>query len=359
MDRFIKIESEKNTGLKPLFQEQLEILRGYIKENKNVFVVGHPGIGKTTFVKTALSDTKNYELDADSIKFYNLVENSDTNIFIDDYDFDTYSLKKLVDDASEGKKKSNGAFIVISDKFVLYPNFETIVLEKHSPETLLSLVDDKDRWKYEESAWMADGNINFFFNYGQFKFQKDMFKTTKEYVNDILCSEERVVIKDILQEHGSFWDTIHENYLDSKDCNAPKIIDALSLASLYDILIYDGDWGAMKFFVNEVLRIPKYYMGEPLDPNKIRPGSCWSKTGNHKMRKQRVRNILIKGPIAMHQDHLYLIRHHASNGNFDVLKTYNINANDFDIINHLAVGNKLKPKEVNFIKKTLRETPNE
>jgi len=356
MDRFIKIESEKNTDLKPLFQEQLQLLRRYIQENKNIVVVGSSGVGKTTLVKTALSDTKHYEIDIDSIKFYNLVENSSTHIFIDDYDLDSYSLKKLVEDASEGKNKSKGSFIVITDKFMLYPNFETILLEKHSPETLLTLVDEKERSKYEEAAWMACGNINFFFNYRLFKFQKDMFKSTKEYVNDILCSKERIVIKDTLHEHGSFWDIIHENYLDSDGCNFQKIMNSLSFACVYDTLIYDGDWGAMKFFVNEVLRIPKYYMGEPLDPNTIRPGSCWSKTGNHKMRKQRIRSMLMKGPVGMHQEHLYLLRQYASKGNYSILNTYNINATDFDIINHLSIVNKLKPKDVNAIKKTLRET---
>ena len=355
MDRFIKIETEKNTGLKPLFEDQLEILRNYIKENKNVFITGHPGIGKTTFVKRALEGTKFYELDADTIKFYNLVENSGTHIFIDDYDFDSYALKKMVDDASECKSKRSGSFIVISDKFIVYPNFANITLDKHSPETLLSLIDENDRHRYEESAWMADGNINFFMNYGMFKFQKDMFKTTKEYVNDILCSKSYAHIKDTLHEHGSFWDTIHENYLDSKGCVAEKIMNSLSAASLYDCMIYEGDWGSMKFFVNEVLRVPKLYMGDPLDPATIRPGSCWSKNGNHKMRMQRVRNILRTGCIGMHQDHLYLLRTHASKGNFDILREYNITANDFDIMNHLCVGNKLKPKDVNAIKKTLRE----
>lgn len=353
MDRFIKISSEKKTPEKPLHKKYRDQLSVLIKEKKNVFVSGSSGVGKTTLVRDVLECTKYTEIDVYTLKFYNLLENSVSHIFIDDYDFEISSFKKIIEEISEGHKKNDGAFIVVCEKYYLYPNFENLVIEKPTVSELLSIMPLEHRNRYIDAAIRANGNINNFLIYKDFPDSKDVFKTTKEYVSDVLCDLRNFKISDTLQEHGSFWDIIHENYLDSPDSNHVQIINALSIAEHYDTCIYDGDWGAMKFFVNEVIRFTRYYLNTPLDRDKIRPGSCWSKNGNYKMRRQKVANIISKGPVNMSRDSLYLLQKYAARGDIDRLVEYNIVASDFDIINHLCLKNKLKARDVSNIKKAL------
>ena len=110
----------------------------------------------------------------------------------------------------------------------------------------------------------------------------------------------------------------------------------------------------MKFFVNEVVSIPKFYFGKPLEKDKTRPGSSWSKEGNQKMRRRKISEIIQKSPIRMHKDHLHLLKIYAKEGNIDLLKSYKITPQDFDIINHICIQNKLKQRDVNNIKKWLK-----
>lgn len=57
----------------------------------------------------------------------------------------------------------------------------------------------------------------------------------------------------------------------------------------------------------------------------------------------------------MHKEHLQLLNMYAKERNIDMLKSYNISAEDYDIVNHLSIQNKLKQKDVNNIKKCLKK----
>jgi hypothetical protein len=335
-----------------LHSSEREKLEQLVKENKNVFVSGAPGVGKTHLIKSVLEGTKYFDLDSHTTRFYYLCRDGVSHIFIDNYE-DDISFKKIVDEVSEGHRKTNGAFIVESQKFHLFPNFENITLNKLSVEELLSLTDKtKD---YTDIATKCDGNIRDFMTYKDFlQYEKDKFFTTKEYITDVLCGLHKINTRDVLQEHGNFWSTIHENYLESDGCVMNKVMNSLSFADSYDNSIYDGNWDSMKFFVNEVVSIPKFYFGKGLEKDKIRPGSSWSKAGNQKMRRRKIAEILQKGPPAMHKEHLHVLKLYAQNGNIDILKEYNITPQDFDIINHICIQNKLKQRDVNNIKKCLR-----
>ena len=353
MERFIKIHAEKKSTESHLHPRARERLAEYISQGKNVFLSGPPGCGKTTLVNNVIQDTKCLELDIHTIKYYTLFNDGYSHIFIDDFE-DENVFRKIVDEVSEGHKKTSGSFIVACSKFYIFPNFENITVEKPTVDEMLSLIDEDDRDKFYTLAMKANGNIHNFIMYMEYPDEKDQFFSTKEYVADILCNLNEINVKSTLHEHGSFWDMIHENYLDSEDSNHEQIINALSLATYYDCLIYEGDWDAMKFFVNEVVSFPKFYLGKPLDKNTIRPGSCWSKQGNNKMRVKKVSDILLKGPYGMHKDNLHLLKLYAQSGNIDILRAYNITAQDFDIVNHLCIKNKLKQRDVNNIKKQLR-----
>jgi hypothetical protein len=355
MDRFIKIHSENISGKKSMHTKEEETLRKLVGENKNIFISGPSGVGKTNLVKNVLNGTKYFELDSQTLRFYYLCGTGISHIFIDNYE-DDIAFKKIIDEISEGIKKTNGAVIVESQKFHLIPNFENIILQKPSVEQLLDLLDEGDDLELNrENAVRCDGNVREFMMYKNIPITTDKFFTTKGYITDILCSLDSIKVKDTLQEHGSFWDAIHENYLDSEGCNYVEIMNSLSLAEAHDMMIYEGNWESMRYFVNDVVSYPKFYMGSSLDPDKIRPGSCWSKRGNQRMRLRKVMQILKKGPECMHKEHLHLLKIYAQKGNIDILKQYNITAQDFDIVNHICVQNKLKQSDVNNIKKCLRK----
>jgi len=154
-----------------LHSSEREKLEQLVKENKNVFVSGAPGVGKTHLIKSVLEGTKYFDLDSHTTRFYYLCRDGVSHIFIDNYE-DDISFKKIVDEVSEGHRKTNGAFIVESQKFHLFPNFENITLNKLSVEELLSLTDKtKD---YTDIATKCDGNIRDFMTYKDFlQYEKD------------------------------------------------------------------------------------------------------------------------------------------------------------------------------------------
>jgi hypothetical protein len=123
--------------------------------------------------------------------------------------------------------------------------------------------------------------------------------------------------------------------------------------------MYKGDWNCMPFYVTCGMAIPKLNMGEPIPVDKIQPGSIWTKYGNFKMRQNRLRSIQSRHATKLGVEELGLLRQYAIAGDIDTLIEYKLEPLDFDIMNHLAVGNKLKPTEVTKVKKKMRTLLNE
>jgi hypothetical protein len=183
----------------------------------------------------------------------------------------------------------------------------------------------------------------------------DNFKTPKEFINDVLSDPNPIEIRDSIPEHGHMWDIFQENYIDSKGVDVLSCTDSFSFADVFDTHIYQmGNWHLMPYFVLFALTIPKSVLGEPLDRNKIRPGSCWTKLGNYKMRKQKFSEIRRKSRMGLGVEELCLLKKYAEKGDLEPLLHYKITPQDFDVINHLAVGNGLKSKDVTRVKKALK-----
>ena len=53
-------------------------------------------------------------------------------------------------------------------------------------------------------------------------------------------------------------------------------------------------------------------------------------------------------------EELGLLKKYAENGDLDLLLEYKITPQDFDVMNHLAVGNGLKSRDVTRVKKALK-----
>jgi len=73
------------------------------------------------------------------------------------------------------------------------------------------------------------------------------------------------------------------------------------------------------------------------------------------MRQQKIRNIQIQSSSKFNHQEFMLFRMYAQIGNVSKFKEYNLTPQDFDVMNHLAIQNKLKQREVTKIKKLIKE----
>ncbi len=286
-------------------------------------------------------------------------ENIQIKLMKDDgYDPSVYGHKQIVDRVSEDKERvTKGSVIVTSTSIHIIPNFELILIPRRSPDAIASLVCDNPR--AQMASEKCKGNIRDFFDYLNFSDEKDVFKSSKDIIVDILCHTGSFDVSSAVHEHGHIVDVVHGNYTLSKNANHSAIINSLSLADVYDTIMYKGDWELMPYYINSGMAIPKQYMGDPLKSTHIQPGSTWTKYGNYKMRYNKLRSIQTRHANRIGLEELCVIRQYAIAGNFEPLINYKLTPNDFDVMNHLAVGNKLKAAEVTKVKKKLRTMINE
>ena len=355
MDSFIKIiEQKKDEPVDTLHTKQIELLKMYIQEKKNVFICGASGVGKTFVLKSVLNDYNSVEVERDHLKskslFLTFIKTSSKHTYIDDYDSD---FKSLIEKVSDGDRVSRGAFVVTSTNMCMFPNFETIFIPKHKPDKLLTLTGFSEG--AENAAIRCNGNIRDFFTYLDGYDDKDVFKTPKDYIKDVLSDPTPVGIPRSIHEHGHVWDIFQENYLDSRGVNIVPTVNAFSEADTYDTQMYtNGDWNLMPYFTLNALVIPKLNQGKSLDRDTIRPGSCWTKYGNFKMRNQKYKEIQKRNGHNLCIEDLCLIKKYAENGDLQPMLKYGLTPQDFDVMNHLAVGSKLKQRDVSRVKKALK-----
>ncbi|MAT63612.1 MAG: hypothetical protein CL881_07410 [Dehalococcoidia bacterium] len=356
MDSFIKIvEQKKDPVVTTIHTKQIDLIRRYIRERKNVFICGPPGVGKSYILKAVLQGLNHVELQTEHLKskspFLQFIRPSTKHVFIEDYD---PVFKPIIEKISDGDRISRGCLLVTTTNMCMYPNFETVFVPKHKPEVLMKLTDERGS-KVEHAAVRANGNIRNFFTYLEGYDEMDDFQTPKEFIAEVLSDSGPIQIFDSISEHGHIWDIFQENYLDSKDVDIIKTSRSFSDADMYDTKMYShGEWILMPYFVLHALTIPKASLGEPLVKDKIRPGSCWTKFGNYKMRKQKFEEIKKKSRTGLGVEELCLLKKYAENGNLKPLLEYSISSQDFDVINHLAVGNGLKSRDVMKVKKALK-----
>ena len=356
MDSFIKIiEQKKEEPVDTLHTKQIDLLKKFIRERKNVFICGASGVGKSYVLNAVLNESNSLEIQKEHLKskslFLTFIKNAAKHTFIEDYDSD---FKSVVERVSDGERLTRGSLVVTSINMCFFPNFETVFIPKHKPEKLLTLTEDRTRGA-EEAAIRCNGNIRDFFVYLDGSDEKDTFKTPKEYIYDVLSDPSPIGIPNSIHEHGHIWDIFQENYLDSKDVDIVKAADSFSVADIYDCEMYStGEWHLMPYFILNAIVIPKSVLGKPLVKDKIRPGSCWTKYGNYKMRSQKYREIQKRSTYNLSIEDLCVLKKYAENGDIKPMMEYGLTAQDFDVMNHLAVGNKLKQRDVTRVKKALK-----
>jgi len=358
MDSFIKVIRQKNIEKKTvhtIHTKQIELVRKYILENKNVFICGPIGTGKSFILKAALEGKNFVELQTDHLKskslFLPFIKPSTQHVFIDDYE---PAFKSTIEQVSDGDKLTRGCLLVTSTSMCMFPNFETVFISRHKPDVLLTLTDKRGS-EAHGAAIRSEGNIRNFLSYLDGYDVMDNFQTPKEFISEFLSGTGPLEIRDSIAEHGHMWDIFQENYVDSRGVDLVKASQSFSDADYYDSHIYSsGNWHLMPYFVLHALTIPKTAIGEPLEKDKLRPGSCWTKQGNYKMRKQKFNEIYKKSRTGLGVGELCLLKNYAEKGDISKLVHYKITPQDFDVINHIAVGNGLKQKDVTRVKKALK-----
>jgi hypothetical protein len=356
MDSFIKIvEQKKEPPVATLHTQQIELLKKYLRERKNVFICGATGVGKTYILESVLNESNSIEIQKEHTKskspFLTFIKGAAKHAFIEDYDSE---FKSLVERVSDGERLTRGSLVVTSLNMCMFPNFETVFVPKHKPDKILMLTEDRSR-EAEDAAIRCGGNIRDFFTYLEGYDEKDVFKTPKEFIADVLTDPNFTKIPDKIHEHGHIWDIFQENYLDSKGINYKRASQAFSEADIYDDQMYSsGDWNLMPYFVLNALAIPKCSLGTPLVKDNIRPGSCWTKYGNYRMRVQKFRDIQKRCGTQLGIEDLCLLKKYAENGDIEPMMQYGLTPQDFDVMNHLAVGSKLKQRDVTRVKKALK-----
>jgi len=356
MDSFIKIvEQKKDPVVTTIHTKQIDLIRRYIREKKNVFICGSLGVGKSYILNEVLRGLNHVELQSEHLKskspFLPFIKTSNKHVFIEDYES---MFKPIVERVSDGDRVSRGSLLITTTNMCMYPNFETVFVPKHKPEVLKTLTD-KTGPEVESAAIRCQGNIRNFFTYLDGYDEMDDFETPKEFITGVLSDPAPIEIYDSISEHGHIWDIFQENYLDSKGVNVTRAVESFSTADTYDTYMYShGDWHLMPYFVLHALTVPKTSLGESLVKDKIRPGSCWTKFGNYKMRKQKYEEIRKKSRMGLSIEELCLLKKYAESGDLEPLLQYKITPQDFDIINHLAVGNGLKSRDVTRVKKALK-----
>ena len=109
MDSFIKTIPQKKVEkktLKTIHGKQIDLVRKYITENKNVFICGAIGTGKTYVLEAALENLKYVELQSEHLKskspFLTFIKGAAKHAFIEDYN---QEFKSLVESVSDGDRK--------------------------------------------------------------------------------------------------------------------------------------------------------------------------------------------------------------------------------------------------------------
>lgn len=367
MDRFINKSIKKNCeflGNQCIY----DIVSNIVNTNETICLYGDSGVGKTHLV-THIMNSKNYvDLTHDLIKvpeFMDRLITSDCHVVIDDLEYESHTIKSIFDSIKLGHKLSNGSLIIIARNIgkvnfcnsvyfdhIDIPTMVTIGRQKFPKEPLRRL---------EHLATDACGNVRNFLYSINFSDSRDIFQTPRDFVCDLLC-ESNVNISNYfcasIPEHGYTWDIVHENYPDSKNANIEYISECMSQSDVLDTEIYKGTWELIPVFSTVSTIMPAFQLNHSLDRSVIRSGSAWSKFGNFKMRDMKYRSMSNRTTFKMDIDTLMLIKTYIQLDRekaLEICKAYKLTSSDMDVINHLALINKLKSKELQSIKKSLKD----
>lgn len=318
-------------------------------------VYGRPGIGKTYMVENELPgavrvDHTILKSKNTTIDFFERLGYTDAPVIIDEWE----SLSDLIGVREITGPISKGPLVIITHEpvkltstTILYemPIMSASEIEKLAPNHPCAA----------QRAVECKGDVRSFLrSLTHTSDTPDTFKTPRQVVTDLITSPHPDhYLSHTLHEHGYVWSMIQENYIDTKGLTLgtmSDIADSMSLADMYDTTIYaDGAWDTlMPYFVLHGCVLPCHLMKRKLNDARLRSGSLWTKFQNACMRKKKM------SETKLGYYELLVIRKYIENGQYDLLDEYKLDTSAVDVMNHIVIGQKLKPKVVDQAKKHVR-----
>ena len=370
MDQFVVIRQQKVPEI--LGRNDLVRTLSNIVVNKGmVCMYGDPGVGKTHLAKSVLERDKYFEVTLDDIKskeaaldFMARVRGATSHLLLDDLDPDSSGWREVATYIRENGRLSRGATIFIMKSVHKVDFCDCIQVEALSYQSCMDLAKIKfpglSIEKIEKSFKRSQGNLRNFFDYLNFSDEKDIFLSPKDFVYDVLSKSERNprdYIGHKVDDHGFSWGIVHENYVNAKgiDDRMHLLAEDMSIADVYDANLYEGDWNLLPYFCMHGVIKPAIEINQTLFRESIRPGSAWTKFNNYKARKSKVTEI--KNRTGLDIDELLYLRTLCNTDHdkaLSMMLRYKIIPQDLDVINHLAIVTKIKAKNVQLLKRRLK-----
>jgi hypothetical protein len=343
MDRFIKKTRDN-------FDHE------FTKFGPAVCVLGKSGIGKSWNVHNALDPC--IELTADilsskqtTLSFLERIRGTDVPVVLDEYE----SVQDLVGLREITGPPTNGLFVVVSQVPVKFdfeihmyhfpvPSEEDIrrIAPGVSDETLRKCKGDV-RYALQSLTFQSD--------------EKDEFQGARDFIESLVSKTSSVNPLDFaghaIHEPGNVTAILHENYTESKTCSPAEIMESLSEAMIFESKIYGGNWDLYPYYNFLGCVLPAVQIGHQL-VSPLRPGSVWTKHQSACARAKRLESLSqrVQGK-RLSIDEILLLHTYAQKGDVAVLKEYELKSQDLDVLNHLSLYNKIKPKDLTSLKKSL------
>lgn len=373
MESFITIKKTKKNIQNSFIgnDDAVSALQDAINNKQNINLYGQSGTGKT-FLLNLLLTNKYVEITSDLLRsknatldFLEKLKYSTSDIIIDDIEYDLLGTKEIIELITKGGRVTKGCFIIVSRCYKHIQNCEEIELKKLSINQIVnlgrSLFPTKPLPFVINAAKKSRGNFRDFLSFLEFSNIKDIFKTPKEIVYDLTCSDVKypetpnVLSCKKIHEHGYSCGIVHENYLDAPNIenSYAEVADYMSIADTIDNKIYEGNWEYSEYFSLYGIIMPAIKINHELCTETMRPGSSWTKYSNYKMRMTKFK-ALTKTKLKITIEHVYSIHNHLMQGDISSALSYNLEPQDLDVINHLSIKNKLKAKNLLKLKARLK-----
>lgn len=353
MDKFVIIKPQKENEEIIGRQEYIKNIKSLIETNNSFCVYGSIGVGKTFLLEHVLSGINYIELSSESLKSNFLERIKNTHVHI------------LADDLEITEPLSLGSTILVSNKPV--ENFNCMKIEPLSLGDLVLIGTRRfpkvDKNHVTKCAIDSKGDVRYFlYSLENYTGQRDLFRSPRDFVYDLICSDGDIEPRDYLGksvcEHGYSWGIIHENYIDTPNLdNMEQIAEYMSYADIKDVDIYNGHCHTDIFSLYGII-LPAISIDHRLTRDAMRPGSAWTKFNNYKMRFRRYQSMTnrkIRADVDV--DSLMVISQYCKsnpNGVLDLLNSYGFESADIDMMNHISLTNKIKPRILQSIKNKLK-----
>lgn len=330
----------------------------FTKLGKSVCVMGKSGIGKTWTVHEALDPC--IELTSDilrskqeTLQFLEKIRGTETPVIIDEYEciHDLVGIRELTG------PPTNGIFVVISQVPVKF-DFEIEVYEFPVPdsETIKRIFPDAS----DDAIIKSRGDLRYVLQSLSFKSdEKDEFQGARDLIESWVSVRTDVnpanFIGHSVHEPGNVSAILHENYVDSKNCDYVSVISHMSDAIVFENKIYEGNWELYPYYNLLGCVMPAYEIGHTLK-TPLRPGSVWTKHQSSCARSKRIDALAQRvSGRRISMDEILLLRQCAERGDVEILKEYKLISQDLDVLNHLTYDpkRKIKVKDLTALKKAL------